>query len=114
MVGLRCGAGLGFGLGGGAEHRGAKKLVEAEEEFEAGQLGGEGLGAVAAVDGAVEGHHPGVEAQPVHPPVRLVFKHVVAEAVRGRESGPVESPQRRSVALVERPLLRPKRLGLVN
>ena len=44
-----------FYLGRGAEHGGAELLVEAEEEFEAGQLGGEGLGAVAAVDGAVEG-----------------------------------------------------------
>ena len=39
--------GLCFGLGGAAEHRGAELLVEAEEEFEAGQLGGEGLRAVA-------------------------------------------------------------------
>ena len=40
-----------LGFGRGAEYRGAKLLIEAEEEFEAGHLGGEGLG---AVDGAVE------------------------------------------------------------
>jgi hypothetical protein len=40
-----------FGRG---QERGGELLVEAEEEFDALAVGGEGFGAVAALDGAVE------------------------------------------------------------
>jgi hypothetical protein len=71
-------------LGGGGEERGGEALVELEEVLDSGLVVGEGLGAVEAVDGAVE-CLVGLEEIGGH--VERVVEAGIGEARAGVEDG---------------------------